>query len=312
MGRLAQVLSELENSPDPAEVLDQQPELPPGTWTIGLTGPPGAGKSTLLASLVSAHKDTGRRVAVLAIDPTSTRSGGALLGDRIRFGALGEGIFIRSVASRGHLGGLTTRLPVMIRALAAHGYEDIFVETVGVGQSEVAIRDAVDTTIVVVCPGQGDAVQAAKAGVLEIADIYVVNKAELPGASDTLRNLRNSVLYEKAGAQPGDWQPSVVNTTAVTDDISQLREQMQKHREWLLADHRLEFRRAAGVRGELRGVVGAYLLEQLDAALCDGSFLALSRQIGRSEAGRSQAVATLLEAVRHGVTVTFPHGRTGS
>jgi LAO/AO transport system kinase len=312
MGRLAQVLSELENSPDPGEVLDQQPELPPGTWTIGLTGPPGAGKSTLLASLVSAHKDTGRQVAVLAIDPTSTRSGGALLGDRIRFGALGEGIFIRSVASRGHLGGLTTRLPVMIRALAAHGYHDIFVETVGVGQSEVAIRDAVDTTIVVVCPGQGDAVQAAKAGLLEIADIYVVNKAELPGASDTLRNLRNSVLYEKAGAQPGDWQPSVVNTTAVTGDISQLTEQLQKHREWLLADHRLEFRRAAGLRGELRGVVGAYLLEQLDAALCDDSFLALSRQIGRSEARRSQAVAALLEAVRHGATVTLPHGGTGS
>jgi LAO/AO transport system kinase len=312
MGRLAQVLSELENSPEPGEVLDQQPELPPGTWTIGLTGPPGAGKSTLLASLVSAHKDTGRQVAVLAIDPTSTRSGGALLGDRIRFGALGDGIFIRSVASRGHLGGLTTRLPVMIRALAAHGYHDIFVETVGVGQSEVAIRDAVDTTIVVVCPGQGDAVQAAKAGLLEIADIYVVNKAELPGASDTLRNLRNSVLYEKAGAQPGDWQPSVVNTTAVTGDIGQLTEQLKKHREWLLADHRLEFRRAAGLRGELRGVVGAYLLEQLDAALCDDSFLALSRQIGRSEARRSQAVAALLEAVRHGATVTLPHGGMGS
>jgi LAO/AO transport system kinase len=314
VGKLARLLSEFEDSFDPSEVLDRLPELSPRIWTIGVTGPPGAGKSTLLASLVSAHRRTGHRVGVLAMDPTSTISGGALLGDRIRFRALAEeeGVFFRSVASRGHLGGLAARLPVMIRALAAHGYEDIFVETVGVGQSEVAVRDAVDTTIVVLCPGQGDAIQAAKAGVLEVADIYVVNKADLPDAASTVRDLRGSVLYRKAGVQAEGWQPSVVTTTAATGDIEKLRDQMQKHRDWLRADHQLELRRAAGVRSELHGLISAYLLDRLNSVLCTEAFQALSQQVGRGEARREDAIAVLLDAVHREVMVAMSRRRPRS
>jgi GTPase len=160
--------------------------------TIGLTGPPGAGKSTTVAALVSAYRERGKRVAVLAVDPSSPYSGGALLGDRIRMAAHinDPDVLIRSVATRGHLGGLAAAVPAAIRVLAALSYELIVLETVGVGQSEIEIAAIADPTIVVLNPGAGDAVQAAKAGLLEVADIVVVNKADREGADQTVRDLR--------------------------------------------------------------------------------------------------------------------------
>lgn len=159
---------------------------------IGITGPPGAGKSTTIAALVGAYRARGRRVAVLAVDPSSPFSGGALLGDRIRMAAHinDSDVLIRSVATRGHLGGLAAAIPAAIRLLGAIGYHVVLLETVGVGQSEIEIAAVADPTVVILNPGAGDAIQAAKAGVLEVADIVVVNKADRDGAEQTVRDLR--------------------------------------------------------------------------------------------------------------------------
>ncbi|OBG69262.1 methylmalonyl Co-A mutase-associated GTPase MeaB [Mycobacterium sp. E3339] len=159
---------------------------------IGITGPPGAGKSTTIAALVAAYRERGDRVAVLAVDPSSPFSGGALLGDRIRMAAHinDSEVLIRSVATRGHLGGLAAAIPAAIRLLGAIGYHVVLLETVGVGQSEIEIAAVADPTVVILNPGAGDAIQAAKAGVLEVADIVVVNKADRDGAEQTVRDLR--------------------------------------------------------------------------------------------------------------------------
>lgn len=172
-----------------AEVLDALG--PAAARVVGVTGPPGAGKSTTVAALVGAYRDGGRRVAVLAVDPSSPFSGGALLGDRIRMSAhaADPGVLIRSVATRGHLGGLATAVPAAVRVLAALRYDPVIVETVGVGQSEIEIAAVADPVVVVLAPGAGDAVQAAKAGLLEVADLLVVNKADRDGADRTVRDL---------------------------------------------------------------------------------------------------------------------------
>ena len=165
---------------------------PSSVSVIGITGPPGAGKSTTIAALVGAYRERGCRVAVLAVDPSSPFSGGALLGDRIRMAAHinDSDVLIRSVATRGHLGGLAAAVPAAIRLLGAIGYHVVLLETVGVGQSEIEIAAVADPTVVILNPGAGDAVQAAKAGVLEVADIVVVNKADRDGAEQTVRDLR--------------------------------------------------------------------------------------------------------------------------
>lgn len=184
----------------------------PGHVT-GITGAPGAGKSTLTDRLITCARESGSKVGVLAVDPSSPFSGGAILGDRIRMQghALDEGVFIRSMASRGHSGGLALAAPEAVRVLSAIGMPIVIVETVGVGQVEVEIAGEADTTVVVVNPGWGDAVQASKAGLLEVADIFVVNKADRPGAKETRRDLENMLDMNSA---MGDWRPPVILTTA--------------------------------------------------------------------------------------------------
>ncbi|KKC06451.1 methylmalonyl Co-A mutase-associated GTPase MeaB [Mycobacterium nebraskense] len=169
-----------------------EPSSVSATLVVGITGPPGAGKSTTIAALVGAYRERGCRVAVLAVDPSSPFSGGALLGDRIRMAAHinDSDVLIRSVATRGHLGGLAAAVPAAIRLLGAIGYHVVLLETVGVGQSEIEIAAVADPTVVILNPGAGDAIQAAKAGVLEVADIVVVNKADREGAEQTVRDLR--------------------------------------------------------------------------------------------------------------------------
>jgi LAO/AO transport system kinase len=189
--RAAGRLLSLVESPRRDEVLGALgPVSPPPI--VGVTGPPGAGKSTTVGALVSAYRERDMRVAVLAVDPSSPYSGGALLGDRIRMAAHinDPDVLIRSVAARGHLGGLAAAVPAAIRLLAALSYDVIVLETVGVGQSEIEIAAIADPTIVILNPGAGDAVQAAKAGLLEVADIVVVNKADREGADQTVRDLR--------------------------------------------------------------------------------------------------------------------------
>jgi len=193
--RAAGRLLSLVESPRRNEVLDALGPTPPPR-IVGVTGPPGAGKSTTVGALVGAYRERDLRVAVLAVDPSSPYSGGALLGDRIRMAAHinDSDVLIRSVATRGHLGGLAAAVPAAIRLLAALSYDLIVLETVGVGQSEIEIAAVADPTIVILNPGAGDAVQAAKAGLLEVADIVVVNKADRDGADQTVRDLRAETM----------------------------------------------------------------------------------------------------------------------
>jgi LAO/AO transport system kinase len=219
-----------------------------------MTGAPGSGKSTLTDKLIVLIRGSGEEVGVLAIDPSSPFSGGAILGDRIRMQdhATDEGVFIRSMATRGHLGGLSLATPQAVRILDAAGKPWIIIETVGVGQVEVEVAGAADTTVVVVNPRWGDGVQANKAGLLEIADVLVVNKADRDGAADTVRDLE--MMLELAGDR--DWRPPIVQTVA-TDSrgVDDLWRAVLDHRAYLEADGRLERRRDERLRDELRAIV---------------------------------------------------------
>jgi LAO/AO transport system kinase len=201
---------------------------------VGLTGSPGVGKSTTTNELVRALRATGKRVGVLAVDPSSPFTGGAILGDRIRMQdhTTDPGVYIRSMSSRGQLGGLAAATPQAVRVLEGAGCEVILVETVGVGQAEVEIASLADTTLVLLAPGMGDAIQAVKAGVLEVADVFVINKADRPGADATYRDIQGMLgLGERA---PGDWRPQVVRATAVKGEgIDDIVAAIEKHREWL-------------------------------------------------------------------------------
>ncbi len=206
---VARLISLVEGaSPQLREVMAALAPLAGNAYVVGLTGSPGVGKSTSTSALVTAYRKQGRRVGVLAVDPSSPFSGGALLGDRVRMSehASDPGVYIRSMATRGHLGGLAWAAPQAIRVLDAAGCDVILVETVGVGQSEVEIASQADTSVVLLAPGMGDGIQAAKAGILEIGDVYVVNKADRDGADATARELNHMLgLGESRG--PGDWRP---------------------------------------------------------------------------------------------------------
>lgn len=216
--RAAGRLLSLVESPRRSEVLDSLGEVP-APRVIGVTGPPGAGKSTTVGALVTAYRERDMRVAVLAVDPSSPYSGGALLGDRIRMAAHinDSDVLIRSVATRGHLGGLAAAVPAAIRLLAALSYDLVVLETVGVGQSEIEIAAIADPTIVILNPGAGDAVQAAKAGLLEVADIVVVNKADRDGADQTVRDLKAETMAPilKLVAAEGQGIPELVEIIEV-------------------------------------------------------------------------------------------------
>ncbi|WP_336923312.1 methylmalonyl Co-A mutase-associated GTPase MeaB [Aquipuribacter sp. SD81] len=203
-------------------------------WVLGVTGSPGVGKSTTVSALVTALRADGLRVGVLAVDPSSPFSGGALLGDRVRMGdhALDDGVYVRSMASRGHLGGLAAATPQAVRVLEAAGVDVVVVETVGVGQSEVEVAALADTTVVLLAPGMGDGVQAAKAGILEVADVLVVNKADRDGADATVRELRQSVALGGDARAPGEWRPTVVRTVAAGGDVEELVQALHAHRAW--------------------------------------------------------------------------------
>lgn len=222
--------------------------------TVGITGAPGAGKSTLTAAVVGHARHAGERLAVLAIDPSSPFTGGAILGDRVRMGqhALDEGVFIRSMATRGHLGGLSLATPAAIRVLEAGGFPWVIVETVGVGQVEVEVAGAADTTVVVVNPGWGDQVQANKAGLMEIADVFVVNKADRPGAAETVHDLESMLDLTSAGR----WRPPVVRAVGTTGEgAADVWDAIGAHRAHLTASGALADRRAQRRRAELDRIV---------------------------------------------------------
>jgi LAO/AO transport system kinase len=264
---LARLLTVVEAGGDAAAAVDSVVfGRSGGAHTIGLTGSPGAGKSTLTSALIGLARSAGRRVGVLAIDPSSPFTGGAILGDRVRMGdhALDEGVFIRSMATRGHLGGLAVATPQAARVLDAAGCDVVLIETVGVGQVEVEIAGEADTTVVVVNPGWGDAVQANKAGLMEIADIFVINKADRPGVAETRRDLDQMLELSPAPADQNPWRPPILATVAPTGEGTvELWTALEAHRGHVEVSGQLDRHRSARLAAELDRVVAARLAERV-------------------------------------------------
>ena len=266
---------------------------------IGLTGSPGVGKSTSTTTMVGAFRARGKRVGILAVDPSSPFSGGALLGDRVRMQdhVLDPEVYIRSMASRGHLGGLSWTTPQALRVLDAAGCDVILVETVGVGQSEVEVAGLADTTIVLLAPGMGDGIQAAKAGILEIGDLFVVNKADRDGADATVRDLRHMISLGDQ-SEPGLWRPPVVKTVAARGEgLDDVMEAVDKHVEWLSSSSALRQRRLARAGTEIEAIAMAALRSRIASLRHDESLDRLAADVvdGRSDpyAAADQVVAAL-------------------
>jgi LAO/AO transport system kinase len=251
---------------------------------VGITGSPGVGKSTSTAALVTELRRADKRVGILAVDPSSPFSGGALLGDRVRMQdhALDRDVYIRSMASRGHLGGLSWTTPQAVRVLDAAGCDVILIETVGVGQSEVEIAGLADTTLVLLAPGMGDGIQAAKAGILEIGDLYVINKADREGADQVRRDLRSMLAL--AERSEGAWKPPIVKTVASrAEGLDEVVAEIDKHRAWLEESGELERRRTRRARDEIEAIAvtalrarwgdvhGRSELDELAAAVVSGT-----------------------------------------
>ena len=322
---LARLLSIVERGGKEAGDVARLAYATPPPYTVGITGAPGSGKSTLTNQLVrvaragwprSTPADPGTadpgtadpgtadpgtadpvdQVAVLAVDPSSPFSGGAILGDRIRMQehATDPSIFIRSMATRGHLGGLALAVPEAVRVLGAAGVPLVVVETVGVGQMEVEVASAADTTLVVVTPGWGDSMQASKAGLLEIADLFVVNKADRPGLHDARRDLEQMLDL----SAPADWRPPVLATTASSGEgVDELWAAIARHRSHLEESGTLGVRRKARLAQELRRVLTARVLEEVRALSVAGRFDDAVRSIADGTLDPYRAAEELLPPV---------------
>jgi LAO/AO transport system kinase len=310
---LARLLSYIERGGDLATAvaaLAYRADIP---YTLGLTGAPGAGKSTLTDGLITAVRggwpavegsekaspkeaaeaESVPQVGVLAVDPTSPFSGGAILGDRVRMNqhALDPTVFIRSMATRGHLGGLSLAVPDAVRLLGAAGIGVVIVETVGVGQMEVEIASAADTTAVVVTPGWGDSMQANKAGLLEVADVFVINKADRPGVREARRDLEQMLDL----ARPGAWRPEIVDTTATAaEGVPDLWGAVARHRSHLLSSGQLTVRRADRLALELRRVLLARTEVKIDELVAGEEFSSSVKALVAGELDPYQAADRLL------------------
>jgi LAO/AO transport system kinase len=263
-------------------------------YTLGLTGSPGVGKSSLAASLVKATRSRDRSVAVLAIDPTSPFTGGALLGDRLRMQAHATDpkVFIRSMATRGHLGGLALAAPEAVMVLDASGVDIVIIETVGVGQAEVEVATAADTTLVVVAPGWGDAIQAAKAGLLEVADVFVVNKADKDGAGEAARDLQQMLHL----GPELEWSPPVIKTSALDDQgVDELWDAIEGHRKHLESTGEFERRRRQRVLREVEDMVSARLRTRVAEMFGDGALEDLADDLAGRTVDPYRATDILVE-----------------
>ncbi|WP_433297281.1 methylmalonyl Co-A mutase-associated GTPase MeaB [Actinoplanes sp. CA-030573] len=296
---VARLISLVENG-DPAlpEVAAALAPYAGHAQVVGLTGSPGVGKSTTTNELVRALRAAGRRVGVLAVDPSSPFTGGAILGDRVRMQehTTDPGVYIRSMSSRGQLGGLAAATPQAVRVLEGAGCEVILVETVGVGQAEVEIASLADTTLVLLAPGMGDAIQAVKAGVLEIADVFVINKADRPGADATYRDIQGMLgLGERA---PGDWRPQVVRATAVRGEgIDEVVAAIGKHRGWLESHGELTRRRERRAAVEVEAIALGTLRARI-GNLRDGTALsALAAAVAAGELDPYAAADELIKGL---------------
>ncbi|MPQ99962.1 methylmalonyl Co-A mutase-associated GTPase MeaB [Modestobacter sp. I12A-02628] len=268
-----------------------------GAQVVGVTGPPGVGKSTTTTALVAGFRAAGRRVGVLAVDPSSPFSGGALLGDRVRMGdhALDDGVYIRSMASRGHLGGLAWSTPQALRVLDAAGCDVVLVETVGVGQSELEVASLADTTLVLLAPGMGDGVQAAKAGILEVADVLVVNKADREGADRTVRELRAMLTL---GHEQDGWRPPVCRTVASRESdtgVPELLAHVEEHRRWLVSSGEGQRRRTERATREIEAIAVAELRSRMGDLRGSTALASLAAEV---LAGRTDPYRAADELVR--------------
>ncbi|MDX2604782.1 methylmalonyl Co-A mutase-associated GTPase MeaB [Streptomyces caniscabiei] len=300
---VARLISLVEGaSPQLREVMAALAPLTGGAYVVGLTGSPGVGKSTSTSALVTAYRRAGRRVGVLAVDPSSPFSGGALLGDRVRMSdhASDPGVYIRSMATRGHLGGLAWAAPQAIRVLDAAGCDVVLVETVGVGQSEVEIASQADTSVVLLAPGMGDGIQAAKAGILEIGDVYVVNKADRDGADATARELNHMLgLGESRG--PGDWRPPIVKTVAArAEGVDEVVEALEKHRAWMEERGVLAERRRVRAAREVETIAVTALRERIGDLHGDRRLDALAERIVAGELDPYRAADELVAGLTEG------------
>jgi LAO/AO transport system kinase len=265
---------------------------------IGVTGSPGVGKSTVTSALVTRLRARDLRVGVLAVDPTSPFSGGALLGDRIRMQehATDDGVYIRSMATRGHLGGLAWATPQALRVLDAAGCDVVLIETVGVGQSEVEIAALADTTAVLLAPGLGDGIQAAKAGLLEVGDIYVVNKADREGADQVVRDLRGMIRL--AERQPGDWrQPIVMTVASRGEGVDELVAEIDKHRDWLDGSGELDRRRHRRARDEIEAIAMTALRQRFSHLHGDTRLDTLAKKVLAGELDPYSAADDVIAAL---------------
>ncbi|MPZ82916.1 MAG: methylmalonyl Co-A mutase-associated GTPase MeaB [Actinophytocola sp.] len=263
---------------------------------LGLTGPPGVGKSTATSMLIAAFRARDLRVGVLAIDPSSPFSGGALLGDRIRMHdhATDPAVFIRSMATRGHLGGLATATPQALRVLDAAGCDVVLIETVGVGQSEVDIVGLADTTVVLLAPGMGDGIQAAKAGILEIADVFVVNKADRDGAEQTVRDLKHMISLGRRSLGPAWRQPIVATVASAGEGVDEVMAALDTHHDWLVSHGELDARRARRAEREIEAIAVASLRSRLGGVRGGEALSGLARRVAAGELDPYAAADTLI------------------
>jgi LAO/AO transport system kinase len=264
---------------------------------VGITGPPGVGKSTTTAAVVTRLRGQDRRVGILAVDPSSAFTGGALLGDRVRMQehATDPDVYIRSMSSRGHLGGLAWATPQALRVLDGAGCDVVIVETVGVGQSEIEVAGLADTTLVLMAPGMGDGIQAAKAGILEIGDIYVVNKADRDGSHQVVRELRSMLAL---GSRDEHWKPPIIETVAQTGDgIDEVVDAVARHRAMLERTGRLAERRRARARGEVEAIAVRDLRARFDRLHGSADLDRLAIAVAAGELDPYSAADRLLSAV---------------
>ncbi len=298
---LARLVSMVERGGEPGLQVAGLAYRAPVPYTVGLTGAPGAGKSTLTDRLISLVRsgwpapspEPVDQVAVLAIDPTSPFSGGAILGDRVRMQqhALDPTVFIRSMATRGHLGGLALAVPDAVRVLGAAGVPVVILETVGVGQMEVEVASAADTTMVVVTPGWGDAMQANKAGLLEVADVFVINKADRPGAREARRDLEQMLDLSAFT----EWRPPIIDTVASTGQgLEELWHEVARHRAHLVSSGILEQRRADRMAHELRRVLLARSALVIDDLTSGEEFASAVKALAAGELDPYQAADRLM------------------
>jgi len=299
---IARLITTIEN--DRAEAQEALAALYPHTGRahiVGVTGAPGTGKSTLVNELAKAYRKRGRTVGIIAVDPTSPFSGGALLGDRIRMRDLSgdQGIFIRSMATRGSLGGLARATADVIKILDAAGYQTIFVETVGAGQAEVDIAKTAHTTIVVEAPGLGDDIQAIKAGITEIADIFVVNKADREGADSTalaLEMILDLDHLSHLSSRGHRWRPPICKTIALHGEgVGAVVEAVEEHAAYLRESGNLQRRERERIEGELRSIITQEMARSFFERLDEAQFDSLIDSIIRRELDPYSAAALLLE-----------------